>query len=281
MSKFILSAFADEIDSMLATQMDVLDEHGIKHIEMRKVDGKNLTACTIDEAKEIKRRMDERGFKLSAVGSPIGKIKITDDFAPHLDLFKHTLEIAALMETKYIRLFSFFIESEDYTPYRDEVMERMSKFVDAAKGYNVILLHENEKDIYGDVAERCLDIIETLNSPIVRATFDPANFIQCGVDTLKAYELLKPYIEYMHIKDAILSDGKVVPAGNGDGNIKQILINLKQSGFEGFLSLEPHLGKFDGSEALEQDNKFASLPDGGPRLFAIAVTALNKILTEV
>lgn len=281
MSKFILSGFADEIDPNLTTQMDVLDEHNIKYIEMRNVNGKNLTACTIDEAKEIKKQLDDRGFKLSAVGSPIGKIKITDDFAPHLDLFRHTLEISALMETDYIRLFSFFMESEDYTPYRDEVMERMSKFIEAAKGYNVVLLHENEKDIYGDTAENCLDIFKTLNSPILRATFDPANFVQCGVDTLNAYELLKPYIEYMHIKDAKFSDSSVVPAGQGDGNVKEIISKLNQSGYESFLSLEPHLGKFDGSDALENDNKFADLPDGGPRLFAIAVTALNKILSEV
>lgn len=281
MSKFTLSAFADEIDQNLKTQMDVLDEHGIKHIEMRGVNGKNLTLCTIDEVKEIKKQMDDRGFALSAIGSPLGKIKITDTFAPHMELFKHTLEIAEIMKTKYIRLFSFFIEADDYTPYRDEVMERMTKFADAAKNFNVILLHENEKDIYGDTPERCADILKTLNSPTVRATFDPANFVQCGVDTLKAYELLKPYIEYVHIKDALFADNSVVPAGQGDGNVKEIIIRLKQRGYEGFLTLEPHLGSFDGSDSLEKDNKFKNLPDGGPRLFAIAVTALNKILTEV
>lgn len=281
MSKFTLSAFADEIDQNLKTQMDVLDDHGIKHIEMRGVNGKNLTSCTIDEVKEIKKQMDDRGFALSAIGSPLGKIKITDAFAPHMELFEHTLEIAEIMKTKYIRLFSFFIESDDYTPYRDEVMERMTKFADAAKNFNVILLHENEKDIYGDTPERCADILKTLNSPTVRATFDPANFVQCGVDTLKAYELLKPYIEYVHIKDALFADNSVVPAGQGDGNVKEIIVRLKQRGYEGFLTLEPHLGSFDGSASLEKDNKFKNLPDGGARLFAIAVTALNKILAEV
>ncbi|MDK2810352.1 MAG: hypothetical protein PWR27_1061 [Petroclostridium sp.] len=283
MSKFILSAFADEIDMDLKTQMDVLEQHGIGYIEMRGVNGKNLVEYSLDEVREIKKQLDARGFKLSAIGSPIGKIKITDDFAPHLELFKHTLEIATVMEAKYIRMFSFFMpKGEDPAKYRDEVMNRWNQFIKAAEGTGLVLLHENEKDIYGDTAERCLDLLQTMNCNYLKATFDPANFIQCDEETYpKAYELLKDFVVYVHIKDAVYSDHHVVPAGEGDGKVKEILTALHNRGFEGFLSLEPHLGAFAGLAALELDPKIQSLPEGGPKQFAIAAQALKKILAGI
>ncbi len=283
MSKFILSAFADEIDTDLVTQMDVLEQHGIKYIEMRGVNGKNLVQHSLDDVKEIKRQLDDRGFKISAVGSPIGKIKITDDFQPHLDLFKHTLEIANILETNYIRMFSFFMpRGENPDVYRDEVMKRWYQFIKAAEGFSVVLLHENEKDIYGDTAERCLDLLKTMNCDYMKAIFDPANFIQCDVETYPhAYNLLKDYVVYLHIKDATASDKHVVPSGYGDGKVKEILKDLYNSGFTGFLSLEPHLGSFHGFAELEPNSKINDLPEGGPKQFAIAAHALKKIITKI
>ncbi len=283
MAKFILSAFADEIDADLKTQMNVLDEHGIQYIEMRGVNGKNLTQYSLEEVHTIKKQLDARGFKLSSVGSPIGKIKITDDFAPHLELFKHTLEIARIMETQYIRMFSFFIpEGEFPAQYRDEVMNRWRQFIEVAKGSGITLLHENEKEIYGDTADRCLDLLETMNCEFMKAVFDPANFVQCDVNTYPyAFDLLKKHIVYMHIKDAVFSDHHVVPAGYGDGKIKDILTSLYNDGFEGFLSLEPHLGDFLGFAELEKTAFLSAMPDGGPKQFAIATNALKKIIAEI
>ncbi len=283
MSQFVLSAFADEIDMDLTTQMDVLDQHGIKHIEMRAVNGKGLVEYTLDEVKEIKRQIDARGFKLSSVGSPLGKIPITDDFGPHLDLFKHTLEIAHIMESPYIRMFSFFIpKGEDPAGYRDEVMKRWHAFIDAGKGSGLILLHENEKEIYGDNAERCLDLVETMNSDSFKAIFDPANFIQCQVETYPyAFNLLKDHVVYIHVKDALRESGEVVPAGEGDGKVKEIIQELHRDGFEGFLSVEPHLSHFQGFEKLEMDPQIKKMQDGGQKTFAVAAGALKKILRDI
>lgn len=280
MSNFILSAFADEIDPDLKVQMDVLDDHDIKHIEMRGVNGKNLVEHSLEEVREIKRQLDERGFKISAIGSPIGKISITDDFGPHLELFKHTLEIAQILDTDYIRMFSFYIpEGEMAEDYRDEVLRRWKEFINAAKGTGIILLHENEKGIYGDTPERCLDLIESLNCEYFGAIFDPANFVQIDVETYPhAFGLLEEHIAYMHIKDARYSDHQVVPAGHGDGRIEEILKALWDRGFEGFLSLEPHLANFIGFAALEEGDVGADMPDGGPKEFAIAAHALKDII---
>jgi sugar phosphate isomerase/epimerase len=283
MSRFIISAFADEISQDLKTQMDVLQEHDISYIEMRGVNGKTITEYSLQEAREIKKQLDDRGFKLSAVGSPIGKIGITEDFLPHKDYFKHTLELASLLESKYIRMFSFYIpRGEAPDKYRDEVMERWFAFAELAKGSGITLLHENEKGIYGEDAEHCLDLMKTLNCDYVKAIFDPANFVQSNVETFPhAYELLKDYIVYMHIKDAVYSDHHVEPAGYGDGRLKDILSALYDRGFDGYLSLEPHLWNFAGFEKLELEPTWNKYEGNGPKLFSVAAGALKKLVDEI
>lgn len=277
---FTYSAFADEISPMLEEQIKVLKKYDIRYIEARGVNGKNISEYTPSEAKEIKRLLDQNGFKLSAFGSPIGKIKITDDFRPELEKFKRLIELADIFNTKYIRMFSFFLDSSRAQEYRDEVLERWTKYIDTAKGSGIVLLHENEKGIYGDNAERCLDLMQALDCEYVKATFDPANFVQCKVDTLAAFELLKDYIEYMHIKDAVWDTGNVVPSGHGDGNIKEIIKRLYNMKWSGFLSLEPHLANFVGFADLEQETVVKEEASGAEK-FEIAFNALAKIIKEV
>lgn len=281
MGNFILSAFADEIDMDLAVQMEVLEGYGIDHIEMRGVNGKNIADVTLEEAKEIKKQLEAKGFKISALGSPIGKIKITEDFEADRLKFIHTLELAKVLETKYIRMFSFFIpQGENPSEHREEVVKRWREYVDLAKDKGIILLHENEKDIYGDTKERCKDLFDELECDFVQATFDPANFVQVEEDTLEAFELLRPHVAYMHIKDAT-ADGEVVPAGYGIGHVEEILRKLKQEGYVGFLSLEPHLSNFKGFADLEGDNGIVLKERDSKETFGLAVTALREILDRI
>lgn len=276
-----LSGFADEIDEKLSEQIRVLRKLGMSYLEMRGVNGKGLVEYSIEEVKEIKKQLDAEGIKLSSVGSPIGKIKITDTFEPHMELYKHTVEIAHKMETDYIRMFSFFMpENADYSQYKEEVMERLGKMVDYAKANDIILLHENEKDIYGDVASRCLEIQKAFYCDHFKAVFDFANFVQCKQNTLKAYEMMKPYVAYIHIKDALWSDASVVPPGTGDGNMEEILGKFKAGGYQGFLSLEPHLSDFGGFSALEQ-NASQKEKLNGEEAFTLAYDSLLKILDRL
>lgn len=284
MSNFVLSAFADEIDNSLTTQMNVLEGHNIKYIEIRGVNGRNISEHTLKEVDDIKQQLDKRGFKISAVGSPIGKILITDDFSAHFKLFQHIVEIAKILKTNYIRIFSFYMpEGCNPKMYREEVIKRLEEMTAYAASRGLTLLHENEKDIYGDIPERCLDILETINSKFLRATFDPANFIQCGVTPYPhAYGILKEHIQYIHIKDAFFSDNSVVPAGYGDGRIKELLMNLKNNNYLGFLSLEPHLASFTGLKNLELYSKTpVEEEDNGETRFATAADALNSVLKEI
>lgn len=276
----IITGFADEIDSMLDKQMEVLAKLGMSYIEMRGVDKKGLVNCSMDEVKEIKRRLQDKGMKLSSVGSPIGKIGIRDEFAPHMELLKHTVEIAHELNAPYIRMFSFYMpEGEKPETYRESVMERLGKMADYAASHDIILLHENEKGIYGDNASRCLELMQAFYGEHFKAVFDFANFVQCRQDTLEAYELLKDYIEYIHVKDAVWEDGRVVPAGYGDGHVKEILHKLDARGYLGFLSLEPHLTEFAGFAQLEEGGKIGKKLTG-PEAFTLAHDSLVKLLRE-
>lgn len=285
MLNYTLTGFADEISPDLNIQMDVLDALDIHYIEMRGVDGRNLCDYPISEAASVKKRLDERGFALSAIGSPLGKIPVTDPFEPHYEKFLHACDLAELFETPNIRIFSFYIpDGEDPASYRDEVLRRLSAMVREAQRRGLVLLHENEKKIYGDIPERCLDLMKELYGPHFRATFDPANFVQCGVKVYPdAYEMLAPYVAYMHIKDAFLSDGHVTVSGRGDGGVPQILNSLSTAGFTGFLSLEPHLSNFVGFSDLEQGASSQVKEDAGmgAKLFAAAADALRALLAQL
>lgn len=280
MSKFIISGFADEIDPYLNKQMDVLDPLGIRYIEIRGADAKNISTVTEAEAHEMHARLSARGYKISAIGSPIGKMKPDGDFDEHLALFKNCLNLAKIFEAPYIRMFSFYpAAGEDLTKFRDVVLSRWELFLKLGEGTGVTLLHENEKDIYGDMPERCLDLAETLGIGLI---FDPANFIQSGATTYPdAFHMLKKHIRYMHVKDALTENGSVRPAGYGDAQLGKILSELNEDGFEGFLSLEPHLGHFHGFAELEPASKTNMMEEGGPKSYTIAAESLIKLMRSV
>ena len=275
---FIISAFADEAGALFTKQIEMMEKCGVSCLEMRGVNGRNVSDMTREEVKCASQMLECHGLYVWSIGSPIGKIRITDSFEPHLEKFKKILEAATVSGARCIRLFSFYDVSTDMQ--KDEAIERLSKFIDIAKGSGVLLCHENEKGIFGDKAENCLYILKAL--PELKAIFDPANFIQCGVDTKEAWDLLSPYVHYLHIKDA-LQDGRVVPAGKGIGNLPYIIEEFGKQGGK-VLSLEPHLTVFKGFVDLEQKNEsikdnytYGSAEDA----FAAAADSLKSIISTL
>lgn len=285
MNKYLISGFADEIAPDLTTQIESLKKLDIHYMEMRGVDGDNIIFHSDGKVKEIKSRIDEAGIALSAIGSPLGKIGITDPFEKHFEEFKRAIEVSHMMGTKSIRMFSFYIPQGQNDAYRGQVFERIGRFVDYAKSNDAVLLHENEKGIYGEKAKGCKELMDNFACDNFRAIFDFANFVQAPQDTLEAYELLKDYIAYIHVKDAFLKNGSVVPAGMGDGNVAIILKKLFDSGYQGFLSLEPHLFNFTGFAGLERDRDAIEGGEAkvlnGFEAFSLAHESLLKILKEI
>lgn len=277
-----ISGFADEIAEDIKTQFAVLNKLNIGFFEPRGVDGKNISELTDQEVAALKQQMDQAGIRVSSIGSPIGKVKVSDDLEAHFEQFKRVVAIAKKLDVKFIRVFSFFHDGGEWTKEeRDIVLSNLKRMSAYAAENDVILLHENEKEIYGDNAARCLDLMENLYCDHFKAVFDFANFVQCKQDTKEAFEALKKYVAYIHIKDAKFEDGSVVPAGLGDGNVEEILRELFRDGYDGFLSLEPHLGSFKGLENLEMGDLMSDLPEGGEGTFTLAYNALKNILDRI
>ena len=261
MNEIKIYAFADEASPNIDEQIIALKRNGLNGLEIRNVDGVNVSDITVEKAKEVKHKLQENGLITWSIGSPIGKIDIEkDDFSAHTEKLKHTLEIAEILGAENIRLFSFFIpKDKNPADYKEEVINRLGTFLDLAKGTGITLCHENEKGIYGDIPERCLEIHKAL--PELKGIFDPANYVQCGADTLKAWDMLKSYIYYMHIKDAKL-DGTVVPAGQGDGNVREIVKSFIEKGGSAF-TIEPHLTVFEGFSHLERKGEKSEISEYG------------------
>lgn len=274
-----ISCFADEIASALDRQIEVMRDLGIHWMELRSADGRGVAGFTREFATDIKKRLDEAGIKVSAIGSPIGKINIEDDFEAHMGTLNAMEQLADIFETPYIRMFSFYLpQGKTPTECRDAVMGRMDRMVKEAAGNRMILLHENEKGIYGDNGARCLDLMKQFAGEHFRCTFDFANFIECGQDTMEAYHLLKPYIAYVHVKDAVRQTKEIVPAGQGDGKLREILSLLDEAGYSGYLSLEPHLANFGSLSSLEKDAAVRAENDT-EKAFRRAYEALLEVLS--
>lgn len=266
-----LSGFADEIGPELSTQLDTLDELGVKYLELRSAWNTNVLDLSDAQRAEVAAALGERGIRVSSIGSPIGKIGIDDDFEPHLDRMRHCVAVAQEFEAPFIRLFSFFMPAgAKPADHRDEVMRRMDALAAIGAAAGIAMVHENEKEIYGDIPARCLDIVQTVDNEHLQIAWDAANFVQCGVRPFsQGYTMLRPHVTYVQIKDALLADGSVVPAGAGDGEVRETMRALADDGFDGFFSLEPHLaaqGPFGGFS--------------GPDLWKTAHEAFTTILTE-
>lgn len=265
-----LSGFADEISPDLGLQIETLQSEDMKYLELRGAWDTNVLDFTDAQRAEVKSRLSEAGIGVSAIGSPIGKVRIDEPWEEHVARFETALDAAEYFAAPNIRLFSYYPpEGGRIADHRDEVLRRMNEQVRRAEPRGIRLLHENEKDIYGEGIDACRDLAE--NVPGLGLIFDPANFVQAGVKPADAWPVLKDHVLYVHIKDAIAGSGQVVPAGEGDGAVLDILRDaICARGYEGFLSLEPHLqvaGKMKGFS--------------GPDLFKKAVGALKTILKDL
>jgi sugar phosphate isomerase/epimerase len=267
-----LSGFADEISPDPQAQLAVLAAESITHLELRSAWSVNVADFTGVQLGAFRLATEAAGVRVSAIGSPIGKIPVSAPFEPELERMRRVAGIAGELGTTLVRVFSFYLPAgEPPERYRAQVIDQMGALARIAEERGVILAHENEKEIYGDVPGRCADLIASVASPALRATFDNANFVQCGVRPFSdAYPLLRPYLVYLQVKDARAATGEVTPAGEGDGQLRETLAALRDSGFAGFVSLEPHL------DLAGRHGGFS-----GPDKFRQAAQALKRLLAEL
>lgn len=273
-----ISAFADEIAPDLQEQIAVLQSENIRYLDLRSVWGVNVLDLSDQQLQDAKQLLQASGIGVAAIGSPIGKVPVNFPFDEHLQRFERALTVATELETRYIRLFSFYPPLLNWgggsppepASYRAEVLHFLQTMTERAQAEGIILLHENEKDIYGDTIERNVDLLKQINSPSFRSILDPANYLQCDQNPYPdAYEAVRPWLEYVHVKD-VDANGTLVVAGKGDGRWPDLLRRLRDDGYTGFLTLEPHLA------AAGQYQGFS-----GPKLFRQASQALQTLLRQL
>jgi 3-dehydroshikimate dehydratase len=264
-----LCAFADEISPDLAKQIDVCRDTGVTHFELRSVGGVNVLDLTKPARNDVRTRLRDAGLAVAVIGSPIGKVRIDEPWPQHFDRFKLAVEMAQFFSAPMIRLFSYYgpADGSPVANHRDEILSRFRQKVEHVRDFPITLVHENEKAIFGDNGQRCIDLMKSIDSPKLRSAFDFANFVQIGERPAANWKLLRDFVVHIHVKDAVLATGKVVPAGQGDGDVEPILADAWSTGYRGLLSLEPHLA------AAGQFSGFS-----GPELFKVAVEALKQIL---
>ena len=279
MNTIRIYAFADEASGQIDGQIAALRRNRLNGLEIRGVDGQNIADISLSKAWEVRRKLDDAGLSVWSMGSPIGKISIeTDAFQAHLDKLRHVLALADRLGAKNVRMFSFYVPDGKKEEYRGKVMDWMGEMLKTAEGSGITLCHENEKGIYGDMANRCADLLNTFSA--LEGIFDPANFVQCGQDTMEAWVLLKCRVKYLHIKDA-LADGRVVPSGCGIGHVSEILKDFRLLGGSA-VTVEPHLSVFDGLRNLEQGGQKTQIDaycyPNSDAAFDAACDALKKLL---
>lgn len=275
-SHFALSAFGDEIAEDLEEQLVALKKLNVDGLDLRGTWGVNVLKMTDAQVRQAKQLCDDHGVIVRCIGSPIGKSPLTDPIEMELANLDRIIEIAGMLDTRNIRMFAFYpadiSTNAHYDQYVGEAAERLTRLTEEARTANCVLQLENEKEVVNDTPERNLAILKAVDNPHLRFIWDPANFVQVGVTNQvdRYWDVLSPYIGYIHIKDAMLVDGSVTPAGEGDGQVKQLLKKLLESGYDGVLSLEPHL-------------KVAGHSGGfsGPDCMEVAVNALRNLLNEV
>ena len=268
-----LSAFADEIDPSLDVQIDHCRRNGVTHLELRSVDKVNVLDFTPQQRDTIKNKLADAGLGVVAIGSPVGKVAIDQPWPEHFDRFKVAVDMATFFGAPLIRVFSYYPPGGEgrgpITPHKDEVVRRFREKVKFVQNTPVTLVHENEKGIFGEGVQNCLALMTEVDSPKLRTAFDFANFVQAGERPMDDWPFLAPFTTHIHIKDALMGSGKVVPAGEGDGDVEAILRLAYADGYRGFLSLEPHLQVAGHSHG-----------ETGPELFKTAADALKAVLTR-
>jgi sugar phosphate isomerase/epimerase len=272
---FTISAFADEISPDPQEQIDVLERAGVRHIELRSIHKTNVLDLTDLQVSEFKSLLDRRGFRLSAIGSPIGKVKIDQPLEPHLHRFRRAIELAKVFGTNNIRIFSYYPpgDAHDWNgvtgEWEKEAFDRLAQKTRLAEQHGVRLVHENEHRIYGDSPQRVAKLFTTISSPAFKAVYDAANYVFCGYDPWQGWNDTKAHTVHFHIKDWKSGESHGSLPGEGEGRWPDVIADAVKACYDGFATMEPHL--------------LGGGPTGGvtgPELFPKAIEAFRSIVTR-
>jgi len=252
-----LSGVADMAGASIEKQIKAHKELGWDHIEIRNVDGKNLTDVDNDKFNQIAEKLDEAKMQVCCFGSQIANWarKISGSFDLDLKELKRAIPRMHRLHTKYIRIMSYPNDDWNNDDWRKEVVTRLRELARIAKDGGVVFAHENCSGWGNQGSEEALDMVETVNSPNLRFLFDTGNKPDHMGTPWDICQKVRDYIVHVHIKDYKAGKGKderfVVLPGEGDGQIDKIIKYLLSSGYKGGFSIEPSIIHYKGIEGSE------------------------------
>jgi len=237
-----LSGFADEAGLALASQLQASRDAGLSYIDLRSIGEHSIVELPEDEARACASELRRAGLYVNMFGSPIGKVDIADPFEPQREKLEHLARMAEIFDCRDVRVFSFFDEEQATGEvWRERSIERLRMLRERARELGIRLWLENERFTFADRCPECLTVAEALYDPnTFRLIFDFDNFVQSGDDCWENWQKLQPYVGAFHLKEAT-ADGTHVPVGEGAGQVEAILRDALALGWDGSLSLEPHL----------------------------------------
>ncbi len=240
--QWTLSAFSDEAGNSIEDQMAATREAGLRFLDLRGVDGFSVAALPLENARLIRRKLDAAELKVQMLGSPLGKIDIADGFESEAEQLKHLARIGDILGCQSVRIFSYYNKGgAEHDKWRAESLSRLSQLRDVARAEGLVLFHENERHIFGDLGADVLSIARELRDEgSFKMIFDFDNFNQSGEDVWAAWQVLAEVTDAFHLKDST-EGNQHVPVGQGNGRVREIIADALGRGWSGLVAVEPHL----------------------------------------
>jgi len=266
--EFCLSGFADEISPDLNVQVATLARLNVPGLDLRSVGGVNVLDLTIDDLQRVHDACYQNGLHVQAIGSPVNKTAFEPlNEAREYEKLRKAIKAAHRVNTKRIRIFTPMVPDSQHDAAASKVISWMLQQKKLAQDEGVVLIHENDDRYWGAHPGNAKRLMETIGGDSFRFAYDFANTVLQGYRTMKDwFPWIVQYTDTLHIKDAIQDEHKIVPAGEGQGELPEAFKFLMEVGWSGPLTIEPHLS--------------AAGPMGGfsgEALFEVAVKALRNV----
>jgi len=270
-SAFSLTAFADEAAGDLSGQLKALQDNGIQGIDVRSLDGVNVIDLDEPTLARLKEGCETNGIVIQTVSSPVNKVQLSEDNrGQEFEKLKRAVKAAHALGTTRIRIFSPEVPQSAIEESWPKVKAWMGDMVKLAADENLLLIHENDARFFGAYPEGAKKLCEEFFCLNFKFAFDFANTVLIGYRPMYDwFPWLLPFLDTLHIKDALEMSSKIMPAGEGDGEIIETLKWLKEKGWSGPLTIEPHL------KAAGPYGGFS-----GPELFKVAADALKNVMNK-
>ena len=245
-----MSGMCGEIAGPLDEQLAGLRVLGVPRANLTKLsltaDGpsRSIEELSDDELASLRRRLDESGIGCYCVTSPVGKYAVDTDPGKVERQLERSIEAANVLGSRFLRIFSFGPrDGSTGTADRDAIKRAFERLVRAIEtsGNGTVPLLENNYRMYTLDGDTTLDLLSDYEPGQVALAFDAHAYVVSEVRPFdEAWVQVAPWVRVLHLKDYVAATGTVVPVGQGDGQLREIMAAADPGVIED-LALEPHL----------------------------------------